>query len=158
MSLRAIHAVLDELDADLRRHARAPIYLIGSAAVALAGATVEAADLDLLSTPDDAERLAAAWASRRDAVYLPAGAERFRSRFARYAFVAMPVEVMGGLEVCVDGAWQALRIEHSHALPGHADGLRLPTVAEQLRVLALFDRPKDRRRMQLLQALPGAPA
>lgn len=150
-----IEAALHEIGTDLERHAGAPVYLIGSAAAALAGAEVEVADLDLLTTVEDAQRLEQAWSARRVHDYAPADDARFRSRFARYAFAAMTVEVMGGLEVRVGGAWQALRIGSSRPLAGHAGGLRLPSIDEQLRVLGLFGRDKDRRRADLLRRLPA---
>jgi hypothetical protein len=153
--LARIHAALGQLDADLARHAQAPVFLIGSTAARLAGALVEANDLDLLAGVDDAARLEQAWAARRTGDYEPADGQLFRSRFARYAFPAMPVEVMGGLEVCVGGVWRRLAIGDAAPLDGHAPCLHLPSVAEQLRVLALFGRAKDRARAALLRPLLG---
>lgn len=155
MPLSQLQAALDALDAALPGDLQAPLYLIGSAAARLAGAPVDVNDLDLLTAVDDAARLERAWSARRVAGYAPADDERFRSRFARYAFPLMAVEVMGGLEVRAGGAWRKLRVERSAPLAGHAACLRLPSLEEQLRILALFDREKDRVRAGLLAGLRG---
>ena len=90
----------------LHAHCRDAWVVIGSAAAALAGAPVEVADLDLLTSERDAERLIALWSAQQDRAYQPAASDRFRSRFARFLFPAMPVEVMGGLELHTAQGWQ----------------------------------------------------
>ena len=146
-----VRAALRQLEPDLSRLAREPIYLIGSAAACLAGAPVTVDDLDLLCARDDAQRLELAWRAQRIDAYRPGDATLFRSRFARYAFPAMAVEVMGALQVRQDGRWSNVVVEVSTTL---ADSVvRLPTMSEQLRLLAMFGRPKDLARTECLRML-----
>jgi hypothetical protein len=146
-----VRAALRQLEPDLSGLAREPIYLIGSAAACLAGAPVTVDDLDLLCARDDAQRLELAWRAQRIDAYRPGDATLFRSRFARYAFPAMAVEVMGALQVRQDGRWSNVVVEVSTTL---ADSVvRLPTISEQLRLLAMFGRPKDLARTECLRML-----
>lgn len=127
-------------------------YLIGSAAAWLAGATVTVADVDVLTSRRDADVLVDHWQSR---LLAPSGegAERFRSRYARFAFPGLAVEVMGGLEVRGADGWSPVQVDDIvHAeLAGLT--LPIPTVAEQIRLLQRFGRPKDQQRAALLQLL-----
>lgn len=137
---------------DLQACCRDAWCLIGSAAAWLAGATVTVADVDVLTSSRDADALIDHWQSR---LLAPAdeGAERFRSRYARFAFPGLAVEVMGGLEVHGDDGWSPVRVDDII----HAELARLrlpiPAVAEQIRLLQSFGRPKDQYRAVLLQSL-----
>jgi hypothetical protein len=146
-----IRAALADIEHDLGRQLTSDAFVIGSAAVCLVGADIDVADLDILTTTDDARRLEQVWQSRRVHDYLPSDGGLFRSRFARYAFTAMPVEIMGGLEVCMADAWHPVHIDESRLLEGYAARLRLPAPAELRRVLLLFGRDKDRRRAAFLR-------
>jgi hypothetical protein len=146
-----IQAVLRQIALDLNKYVHEPMYLIGSAAACLAGAAVTVDDLDLLSSREDAERLERAWQARRIDAYQPGDAPLFRSRFARYAFPAMAVEVMGGLQVHQGGCWSNVLVGISVPLPDSL--VRLPTIGEQLRLLAMFGRPKDYARAERLRML-----
>ncbi|PWK92873.1 hypothetical protein C7456_101211 [Fulvimonas soli] len=153
-----LYVALAEAVPDLHVHCVDPWCLIGSAAALLAGADTGVADVDVLASPADAGRLEEAWASRRERGHAPAAADCFRSRFARYRFPGLPVEVMGGLELFADGAWRPVR-------PGRlmlvgVDGLAVPVpaVAEQVRLLEGFGRDKDLRRAAALRSLLPLPA
>ena len=149
----ALYATLAEIVPELHAHCVEPWCLIGSAAALMLGAEVSVADVDVLVSRADADVLMTLWADRRETTHVPADGERFRARFARYRFPGLPVEVMGGLEVFGADGWQPLRVRETiHAVLA---GLRvpLPSVAEQLRVLACFGRPKDHQRATALRAL-----
>jgi hypothetical protein len=137
----------------LQAHCQDSWVVIGSAACALAGAAVEVADLDLLTSAADAERLIALWPSRLDAAYAPAGADRFRSRFARFLLPGMPLEVMGGLALHSADGWQPVCV--NDVVHASVDGIDvpIPSPIEQIRILEWFGRPKDRARAELLRAL-----
>src|SRR6185312_4274854 len=105
----ALREVLAVAVPDLHRLCRDPWTLIGSAAARLAGAEVASADLDVLTSVRDAEALIGHWQARRDDAYAPCGEEHFRSRFARFRFPGLPVEVMGGLELCGERGWEPVR-------------------------------------------------
>ncbi|MGX5731910.1 hypothetical protein ACWKWK_15425 [Pseudoxanthomonas beigongshangi] len=123
---------------------RDPWWIIGSAGMRLAGVGgTEPNDVDLLCSGRDADALAEAWAAHRDADYRPADDGRFRSRFARFAHLPMPVEVMGDLEVRVAGDWQPVRVASEVQVEVNGQAIPVPALFEQRRILALFGREKD---------------
>jgi len=156
--MAAWHEALVAAVPDLKRHCRDPWILIGSAAVRLAGVEVAVADLDVLTSVRDAEALIAQWRARQDKTWVPSSAERFRSRFARFLFPGLPVEVMGGLELCGERGWEPVRIGEVVTVDVAGLAVLIPAVAEQVRVLESFGRPKDLRRAALLKQLNGEPS
>jgi len=153
--LPELGATLAEVVPQLHAHCRQPWWVIGSAAAWLAGAEVEVADVDVLTSRDDAERLAILWHGLRESAYEPAGAERFRSQFARFRFAGLPVEVMGGLELHGIEGWQPLQVHETQTVDVDGIAVRIPARGEQIRLLHAFGRAKDFRRAALLQALSG---
>lgn len=153
--LAAWHEALAAAIPDLQRHCRDPWTLIGSAAARLAGAEVAVADLDVLTSVRDADALIGHWRARQDETWAPPSAERFRSRFARFLFPGLPVEVMGGLELCGERGWEPVRIGEVVAVDVAGFAVTIPTAAEQVRVLESFGRPKDLRRAAMLKQLSG---
>lgn len=152
-------AALRDSLAQLRRRLetvapRDPCWLIGSAAAALAGADgFSPADLDLLTSARDAEAFASAHWDSIDDAHVPGDAGRFRSRFARFRFAPMPVEIMGGMEVFRDGRWQAVRIGSRMPCALLGDALWLPSLDEQVRLFESFGRAKDLERARRLRAI-----
>lgn len=152
----AMRDVLVAAVPDLHRCCRDPWTLIGSAAAWLAGAAVTVADLDVLTSARDAQALAERWHDRRDDTHVPADDERFRSRFARFRFPGLPVEVMGGLELHGADGWEPVRIDAIVTVAVGGLAVPIPAVAEQLRVLESFGRPKDLQRVVQLKRLNGS--
>ncbi|MFC3651041.1 hypothetical protein ACFONN_05760 [Dyella humi] len=149
----ALHDVMAASVPLLQTHCRDQWVVIGSAACALAGAAVEVADLDLLTSAADAERLMGLWPSQLDTSYTPAGADRFRSRFARFQFPSMSLEVMGDLELHDADGWRAVRVNDVVHVNVANIAVPIPSRAEQIRILESFGRPKDLARAELLRAL-----
>jgi hypothetical protein len=123
-------------------------WVIGSAAAWLAGAEVlDVADIDILVSERDAATLRASWgadAASREQSPL------FRSQvFFRSEQFPMPVEVMAGFEIFTDGKWRRLQPRSRVRFKG----LFAPSVAEQMEILALMDRPKDALRREALRRL-----
>jgi hypothetical protein len=148
-----LQKTLQEALPDLQRLCTDPWVLIGSAAARLVGADVDVADIDVLTSAADAGCLAEHWQARREARFEPAGAERFRSRFARFRFAGLPLEVMGGLQLHEARGWvPVLAGETMLALCGSMQ-VPVPRIAEQIRILESFGRPKDLQRAALLRAL-----
>lgn len=137
----------------LHQHCRDPWVIIGSAAAALAGAEVAVADLDVMTSITDAEHLKTLWKSRLNTSYKPDSAALFRSHFARFDFPAMPVEVMGDLEVYGAGEWQPVQVNEIVRIACKGVEVPIPAPSEQIRMLERFARPKDLLRTQLLRAL-----
>lgn len=143
---------------DLQRHCRDPWTVIGSAAAALAGADVSVADLDVLCSIRDAEILTALWRDRLDAAYVHAAdGDRFRSRFARFRFPGLPLEVMGGLELRGPQGWQAVQVRERVLVDCGGIAVPVPASMEQVRILESFARPKDLQRAAQLRALAVPP-
>lgn len=141
---------------DLQSCCRDPWTVIGSAAAWLVGAEVVVADLDVFTSVRDAETLIDHWQANRVSDHAPAGADRFRSHFARFAFSALPVEVMGGLEVFGTHGWEPLRIDQTITVDFADLAIPVPTIEEQIRVLKIFGRPKDLQRVTLLESIKGS--
>lgn len=151
----ALEAVLKEAVPLLQIYCRDPWTVIGSAAVSLAGGGVEVSDLDILTSGEDALALLSVWRYRLDTshVHAPMEAMRFSSQFARFRFTAMPVEVMGDLHVRKGEQWQPVEVAHVKRVHTADVSVDIPTVAEQIRILELFGRPKDAGRVEILRKL-----
>lgn len=133
-----VEALVQRLAPDLDAFA-APWSLIGSGALILLGVPLEtAADLDVVTGVDGAQRLRAAWSGWLEPGEAKAPDGPFRSAdFARYVTPWGPVEVMGGLKV------------RGRLLDVPAG---IPSAADQLRILKLFGRPKDLDKAARLEA------
>lgn len=151
----SLQAVLAMAVPELRRYCVDPWVLIGSAAARLAGAEVTVADVDVLTSVRDAEVLITHWQACRDVDHTPAVADRFRSRYARFDFSGLPLEVMGGLELYGERGWEPVRIDDIVMRDVAGIAVPVPTVSEQIRVLESFGRPKDRQRAALLSEASG---
>ncbi|AIF47633.1 hypothetical protein [Dyella japonica] len=153
----ALYTTLAEIVPELHVQCLDPWCLIGSAAALLAGADVGVADVDVLTSREDAERLMASWSERREHVYEPAGAERFRSHFARFRFPGMPVEVMGGLELNRGDGWKPVQAGRLTLVGLNGLAVPVPSIEDQIRILESFGREKDHQRATLLRKLSGSP-
>lgn len=60
---------------------------------------------------------------------------------------------MGGLEVFGSDGWRPLRIDRIVRVSIAGRSVPAPSIAEQIRVLDSFGRPKDRARIAVLQNL-----
>lgn len=154
----ALHAVLAMAVPELARHCADRWVVIGSAAARLAGAVVTVADVDVLTSARDADAMIDHWQARRDGSHALVDSHRFRSRFARFDFPGLPLELMGGLELCGDSGWAPVRIDAIVMLDVAGVAVPVPAVSEQIRVLESFGRPKDLQRAAKLKSLPGARA
>jgi hypothetical protein len=148
-----LQQTLQEALPDLQRLCADPWVLIGSAAARLVGADVGVADIDVLTSSADADRLVDHWRARRESQFEPAGAERFRSRFARFRFAGLPFEVMGGLQLHDTREWVPVLAGETMLVAFGGMWIPVPRVAEQIRILESFGRPKDLQRAVLLRAL-----
>jgi hypothetical protein len=132
---------------------RDPWWLIGSAALLLAGVDgVLPHDIDVLASERDADAFIARHADLQERDHRPAGDERFRSRFARFRFAPLPVEVMGGLQVRRGEAWMPVRIDATRMVDCGGAVVPLPALHEQLRLFEWFGRDKDIDKARRLRA------
>lgn len=139
-------AALDEVATALRG-AREPWWVIGSAAAWLHGAATSVADIDVLLSPRDAQDTMSAW---RGDVVLGQPSQRVRSiTFARLEGSTLPIELMAGLHVFSGDRYVAVR----PATRQWVGSVYVPELSELEAMFALFDRPKDRARADLLRDL-----
>jgi hypothetical protein len=149
----ALYATLAGIVPELHVQCVDPWCLIGSSAALLVGAEVSVADVDVLVSRDDAERLMTLWASYREPIHEPADGHRFRSHFARFAFPGIPVEVMGALELNQGDSWQPVQAGRMTLVGLNGLAVPVPTISDQIRILESFGREKDRQRASSLRAL-----
>lgn len=125
-------------------------WIIGSAAIALAGVAIEVPDVDVLLSERDARTLLTDWASAKQATD---GQDRFRSVYGEHMRTPIPIEIMGKLEVCIEDRWVAVtpNTREQIDLPGGA--VYTPDVADQLALLLMFRRPQDLVKAEMLMTL-----
>lgn len=129
-------------------------WLIGSAALVLNGAEIAiAGDVDLLTTPSAARRLAERWGC---ALNVLGPTDHFRSEiFFSWKETPLPIDVMAGFEVSSAGDWTPVWPRTRMEIRWLGGTYFTPSRAEMLELLVRFDRPKDRKRAALLRALPA---
>lgn len=154
----ALYATLAEVVPELHVHCASPWCLIGSAAALLLGAEVGVADVDVLTSRADADSLMALWSARREAVFVPADGQLFRSHFARFRFPGVPVEVMGALELHADDGWQLVQPGRLQLVGLNGVAVPVPCREDQIRLFESFGREKDLRRAAALRALAATDA
>lgn len=122
--------------------------LIGSAAAYAIGAKVgPIEDVDLLLSSEDANNLAVQW---QDRLLEPLSeSKQFRSNpFFRFK-APLTIEVMANFEIYCASNWQPVSV----ATGIFIDGLSVPSLDEQLRLLKMMDRRKDASRIIALEQL-----
>ena len=138
------------------RVAHDPWWLIGSAAMALHGAEVEAGDVDLLTSVADAH----AFCGALDGVQVVRPpSDRFRSdMLVEILGAPMRIEVMAGFDVRHQGRWIPVAPRTRRQVIWNGQPLFVPDVAELATLCRTFGRPKDLVRARRLDALiSGAP-
>lgn len=130
--------------------------IIGTSAMILHGYGIgDTADIDILTTSEGSDKLQLSLKEYMETAPLTKENELFRSNFARFQLPLMDVEVMGELQVCKDKEWRPVFIEEYTTLHIENVAIRIPTLKEQIRVLSLFGREKDYRRINQLRNLGG---
>jgi hypothetical protein len=125
-----------------------PWWVIGSTAVALHGAPVPVADVDLLLSASDARRILAtagvtAAQGRRS--------ERFHSQvFGCIRGLPLDLEIMADLSVRTEGTWRPVVPATRELVVTGGAMLFVPAKAELQSLLRMIGRPKDLLRASLL--------
>jgi len=126
-------------------------YLIGSAALSLSGVKLDKIyDVDILVSDSDADFLRTEWGHRLIKEHITTDDELFSSKFARYKFSLLDIEIMGELKVNKQGIWERLEISACESLTVGNFEIKIPTLDEQKRILQLFGREKDKKRIKLI--------
>jgi hypothetical protein len=130
-----------------------PWWLIGSAAMALAGLEgLDVADIDLLVSERDAAAALSAWLIPPEP---PGGNDRFCSLVYGRRPGALVIEVMAGLQVKTPRGWTAVRPQTRRPVGFGGAALYIPETPELIAICRLFGRPKDLERARALEALAG---
>ena len=129
-------------------------YLIGSAALSLSGIKLDKiSDIDILVSDRDADFLMAAWENRLMKEHTTKDDDLFYSKFARYKFPFLDIEMMGELKVNIHGIWERVEIKENESIALEGLEIRVPTLSEQKRILQLFGREKDKKRIKLIDKI-----
>jgi hypothetical protein len=120
-------------------------WFIGGSSLSLQEIAVEFADIDLLTSREDAIVLMEQLKEYRVSYPLHTDNHKYRSQFARFLIAGYAVEVMGDLEINYNGDWvhvmdtitKTERITINHYV------LPVPSLQDQLTIYTLLDRPKD---------------
>jgi hypothetical protein len=127
-------------------------FIIGSCAMLLSGLSIpNITDLDLLVSSADADKLKRQWANRLRNNFNPENGQLFRSKFARFDFGELDVEVMGDLEVNKNNQWQPVLVEQVMGISIEGMKIKTPTLQEQRRIFLLFGREKDLAKAKVIE-------
>ena len=130
------------------REAADPWWLVGSAAMALHGVRVEVADIDLLTSREDARRLFGA------SLEEPQPSPLFRSElFARRPLGRFTLEVMAGFHVRDGAGWREHVPQMRFEVRVGESLLYTPGIDGLIAMCTLFGRPKDLERKRLLEGI-----
>lgn len=126
-------------------------FVIGASALLLSGVPVgQTGDIDILTTQAGSKALQQAWLPYKESAPETKEDNLFRSEFARFRMPQMYIEVMGNLQICKEGVWQDVQVRDWREVQVGSLRVKVPTLAEQKRILMLFGRPKDLRRILII--------
>ncbi|QUT39389.1 hypothetical protein INE89_01565 [Bacteroides thetaiotaomicron] len=142
-SLASITVELQEISPDF--------YVIGASAMILSGIEVgETADIDILTTEMNSCKLQHLLKTYMEISPETKEDDLFRSNFARFKLPLMDIEVMGDLQIKKNDIWQSVCVkEYKEIFIGNLI-IKIPTIEEQKRILSLFGREKDLKRILIL--------
>ncbi|MCE9185959.1 hypothetical protein K0G57_03505 [Bacteroides fragilis] len=124
--------------------------IIGSSAMILSGIKLDNTfDIDILTTDKGSDELQKSLHEYMVVNPVTKENDLFRSNFAQFNFPLMNVEAMGGLQVKKNGIWQNVHISDFCEVPIGNMVVKIPTLDEQKRLLLLFGRDKDLKRIRL---------
>lgn len=127
-------------------------YVIGASAMIMSDIEIgETSDIDILTSEVNAYKL-------QDLlkVYMEINPETkendlFKSNFARFNLPLMDIEVMGNLQIKKNNIWEPVCVQdYMEVSIEEVIKVKIPTIEEQKRILSLFGREKDLKRLQML--------
>ncbi len=123
-------------------------YVIGGAALLLQGVPIgKTHDIDIITTTSNAIYLEQIWAEKL--VVNPTMKDNglFHSHFGQYKFPDIEVEVQGDLQVFSNGKWKLVTVQEFDVIQLTGLDVKVPTLGEIKRILSLFGRDKDNKRI-----------
>jgi len=147
--IQTLISVADELDG-----LKAEWFIYGGAATILSGIDIgTTSDIDILTTSAGTGELRTALKRYMETSPKTKEDDLFRSDFVRFRLPLMEIEASGDLQIKKDGAWRDVIIREYDVLTLGGITAKVPTLSEQKRLLTLFGRAKDLRRLELLNRL-----
>lgn len=130
-------------------------YIIGASAMILSNIEIgETSDIDILTTEKNASKLQHLLKAYMEVAPETKENDLFHSNFARFNLPLMDIEVMGNLQIKKNNIWQPVCVQEYREVPVGEIIVRIPTIGEQKRILSLFGREKDFKRLQILNQYP----
>lgn len=130
-------------------------YIIGASAMILSNIKIgETSDIDILTTEMNASKLQHLLKAYMEVAPETKENDLFRSNFARFNLPLMDIEVMGNLQIKKNNIWQPVCVHEYREVSVGKMIVRIPTIGEQKRILSLFGREKDLKRLQILNQHP----
>ena len=126
-------------------------YIIGASAMILSDIEIgETSDIDILTTEMNSLKLQCSLKAYMEIAPETKEDDLFRSNFARFNLPLMDVEVMGNLQIKKNNVWQFVYVQEYREIFIGDLIIRIPTMEEQKRILSLFGREKDLKRILVL--------
>ena len=127
-------------------------FVIGASAIILSGIEIgNTSDIDILTSARDAEKLKKVWKDKIEANPLMKESDLFKSDFSRYNFTEMDVEIQGDLVIYKENRWMEVNVHKYTSVEINNLPIKIPTIEDQMRILLLFGREKDMKRLELIQ-------
>ena len=126
-------------------------FIIGASAMILSDIEIgETSDIDILTTEENSLKLQHLLSRYMEMAPKTKEDDLFHSSFARFKLPLMDIEVMGNLQVKKNNIWQSVYVnEYNEVFIGDLI-IRIPTIEEQKRILSLFGREKDLKKILIL--------
>lgn len=126
-------------------------YIIGASAMILSDIEIgETSDIDILTTEANSSKLQHLLNRHIEIAPKTKEDDLFRSNFARFNLPLMDIEVMGNLQIRKNNIWQSVYVHEYKEIVIKDLTIRMPTIKEQKRILSLFGRQKDLKRILIL--------
>ncbi len=126
-------------------------YIIGASAMILSDIEIgETSDIDILTTEMNSLKLQCSLKAYMEIAPETKEDGLFSSNFVRFNLPLMDVEVMGNLQIKKNNVWQFVYVQEYREIFIGDLIIRIPTMEEQKRILSLFGREKDLKRILVL--------
>lgn len=138
--------------AELATQAQDPWWVFGGSAAALYGAEgIEAHDVDVIMSPEDAKRVLT---SQGITAIGDGGTDHFRSEvYGKLINTPLPIDILGGFEVKQAGSWVPVAFGAPVRIDLPTGIVFVPQIEELIPLFRLCGRPKDIDRAAKLEAL-----
>lgn len=127
-------------------------FIIGASAMILSGIEIgETSDIDILTTEVNAYKLQHSLKAYMEIAPEIKENDLFHSNFARFNLPLMDIEIMGNLQIRKNGIWESVSVQEYREVSIGEIVVKIPTIEEQKRILSLFGREKDLKRLQMIE-------